>query len=156
MPPSVVIAAVEPSAVPPCLSEPAGPANVDRTVARRWLMAVAVVVVVVGALIWRFEPRGQFFFPRCWLHENTGLLCPGCGSTRALHALLNGEFRAAWRFNPLAVLGVPLAGAFAIRQVRGLWTGRWWPNPLGNRYVIACLLGTVFGFGVLRNVPAFL
>ena len=147
---------VNPSAVPPCLPDPAVLANVDRTVARGWLIGGTVVALAVGVLIWRFEPRGQFFFPRCWLHETTGLLCPGCGSTRALHALMHGDLRTAWRFNPLAVMAVPLTGAFAVRQARGVWTGRWWPNPLGNRYVIACLLGTVFGFGVLRNLPAFL
>ncbi len=147
---------VDPSAIPPFLPDAPGAVCVDRSLGRRWLMVGGVAAVAVGALIWRIEPRGQFFFPRCWLHETTGLLCPGCGSTRALHALLNGEFRAAWRFNPLAVLALPLCGAFAIRQVRGVWTGRWWPNPLNNRYVIACLLGTVFGFGVLRNLPAFL
>lgn len=104
-------------------------------------------LVVVG---W-FEPRGQIFFPRCWLHENTGLLCPGCGSTRALHALLHGDVASAWKLNPLAVLSVPVVAWLATRHVRGVLTGRWWPNPLSRGWMILALMAILMIFGVARN-----
>lgn len=104
-------------------------------------------------LVWRFEPRGQFFYPRCWLYQTTGLKCPGCGATRALHALLHGDLRAAWAQNPLFVTLLPAGAWLGARGLRGWRTGRWWPNPLAHRSVIAALLGVIVGFGVVRNLP---
>ena len=37
----------------------------------------------------------------------TGLKCPGCGSQRAIHHLLNGEIASAFIVHPLLVLAVP-------------------------------------------------
>ena len=39
----------------------------------------------------------------CAFHATTGLPCPGCGSTRAVLALLHGQPLTAFRFNPLIV-----------------------------------------------------
>jgi hypothetical protein len=69
--------------------------------ANRWnvalVSALAAATLLALALLWRFEPQGQIFFPRCTFHQVTGLLCPGCGGLRATHALLHGELLAAWR-----------------------------------------------------------
>ena len=98
------------------------------------------------------EPRGQFFFPRCWFHETTGLLCPGCGSTRALHALLHGEWGRAWSLNPLAVIALPAVAGLGVRQVRGVMTGLWWPNPLARGWVLGSLMLGMLAFGIGRNL----
>lgn len=102
-------------------------------------------------LVWRFEPGGQFFFPRCWLYQTTGWQCSGCGATRALHAVLHGDIAAAWRLNPLVLFFLPVAGWQAGRAARGWWTGRWWPNPLANPWAVSGLLVVALGFGVVRN-----
>lgn len=116
-----------------------------------WLLLIAGLAAL--AVVWRFEPQGQFFYPRCWLYQTTGLKCPGCGATRALHALLKGDFLAAWRQNPLFVALLPPALWLGLRMLRGWWTGRWWSNPLANRYVIVALLGVTIAFGLARNFP---
>lgn len=36
-----------------------------------------------------------------------GLRCPGCGSQRAIHALLHLQFKDAFMFNPLVVISIP-------------------------------------------------
>ena len=136
--------------VPPVLA-PVGPVTnpLDRWVLWGGLAGAVLVVAIVGWV----EPRGQFFFPRCWLREHTGLLCPGCGATRALHALLHGDWRQAWALNPLAVLGLPGVAALGIRHLRGVLTGRWWPNPLGTLWGIGLLVVALGAFGVARNLP---
>ena len=116
-----------------------------------WL---GIPVVLVGLLVlWKFEPAGQFFFPRCWLYQTTGLQCPGCGTTRAFHALLHGDLAAALRFNALAVCGLAVGAWFAVRWIWAWQTGRWWRNPFRHPYVLAALGGIAFGFGVVRNLP---
>ena len=37
--------------------------------------------------------------PTCPLYELTGLWCPGCGLTRATHAVLRGHLGAAFGYN---------------------------------------------------------
>lgn len=45
----------------------------------------------------------------CPLNYATGLTCPACGSTRAIFALLRGDFAAYMAYNPFAVpLGIVL------------------------------------------------
>lgn len=57
-------------------------------------------VTAVGVLgyltIW---PR-DYRIP-CLFHAATGLLCPGCGTTRSLTALIHGDVAGAFAFNQL-------------------------------------------------------
>lgn len=117
-----------------------------------WAWIVAAAGVAFLGFLWRVEPAGQAFFPRCWLYQTTGLQCPGCGATRAVHALLNGQFREAFHLNALVVLALPLVGGLAVRFGWGWRTGRWWPNPLAHPMILALLTGLACGFGVGRNL----
>ena len=70
---------------------------------------LASAALVAGAtVIFLFDPSAYSFYPRCVFHAVTGLDCPGCGSTRAMHALLHGRVGEAFRYNPMlfAAFGV--------------------------------------------------
>lgn len=110
------------------------------------LGAVALGLVVVA--LFCFNPAEHAFYPRCAFHQMTGWQCPGCGGLRAMHQLLHGHLLVALKFNALAVLALPLVGAWLWREHfragvrhRGGWV---W---------LACAALVVFG--VLRNLPAF-
>jgi len=124
-------------------------------VARRripWWAGVLAVAGLVGLVVLaRVEPAGQGFFPRCWLFQTTGLRCPGCGATRALHALLHGNLTEAIRLNALLVLALPAGAWLALRGMRGWWTGRWWRDPVTHPAGLAVLSGLAMGFGLARN-----
>lgn len=65
---------------------------------RAIIIAAAVSLVI---FVRAFDPvGGPVPYPRCPVKWLTGLDCPGCGSARALHSLLHGEFRQAWAYNP--------------------------------------------------------
>ncbi len=49
----------------------------------------------------------------------TGWDCPGCGSQRAIHALLHGELRQAFFHNPLMTLSLPYLAAIAYLEYFG-------------------------------------
>src|SRR2546423_11112246 len=64
-------------------------------------------------LVWLLVCAGSFVFAASWLalklpwpiclfHDLTGHPCATCGATRAAIAFFHGEFRAAWKWNPLA------------------------------------------------------
>jgi len=53
------------------------------------------------------NPESSGFFPSCPFHSLTGWDCPGCGSQRATHHLINGRVVQAFGYNPLMVLSIP-------------------------------------------------
>ena len=68
-----------------------------------WLIAAGAMAIGVS-IVYAFDPSTARFYPPCVFHSLTGLQCPGCGGTRALHALLVSrghegpppEFGAEW------------------------------------------------------------
>lgn len=94
--------------------------------------------------------------PACPLYELTGLWCPGCGLTRATHAVLRGHLGAAFGYNlffPL-FLGAIVVGWLAwMRAALSRPAMRWLtrlPVWLGPATMVALAL-----FGVLRNMHSF-
>lgn len=104
------------------------------------------------ALLVAFDPNAvNSIFPPCLFHTFSGLYCPGCGATRALHAILHGDLALAWTMNPLLVLALPTVLALTVQQLRPV------PNTwdlafrkIGNARFWAIL---VIVFSVLRNIP---
>ncbi len=122
----------------------------------RWALLVAVTLMFGAAAVWLYRqgPGLDGMTPGCMFRNVTGLLCPGCGMTRATHALMHGEVGAAIRFNPVGIVLFPVAlaasGWEAVAWARGK------PSPVrlmpGPR--IACFLAAVVvGFWILRNLP---
>jgi len=58
-------------------------------------------------LLKRFNPSDVSFFLECPFKKITGYDCAGCGSQRAVHFILNGDFKSAWTMNPLLMLSLP-------------------------------------------------
>lgn len=97
------------------------------------------------------DPQSSLL-PPCPIHQAFGILCPGCGATRALAALLRGHLREALRLNALFVLLLPAAlGWTAMVYHRATRPGRFdWPRlPAPTLY--ATLIATVF-FTLARNL----
>ena len=69
-----------------------------------------------AAILYRFDPATVHFFPRCVFHELTGLQCPGCGTTRALHHLLHGDIAGAFRLNAMLFLVAPFVGIASVSR----------------------------------------
>jgi hypothetical protein len=101
-----------------------------------------------------FNPASHRFYPVCQFHRLTGLNCPGCGATRALYALLHGNFATALRDNALLVFGLAAAawrgGWLGAKKFRGQAGGEFFPV----KFLIPLLVMALV-FTVLRNLPAF-
>ena len=133
----------------------------QRLPVRRALLAgpVACGCALVGAAAYVaiIDPTSRgAHLPVCPFHELTGLWCPGCGLTRATHALLRGNVGAALGYNLLFpfFLGAIIVGWLAwVRSALGRapigWVTRISPR---SGIVIAGVLAV---FGVLRNLTPF-
>lgn len=107
--------------------------------------AFALAALAVAALALRFvDVSALRTIPLCLLHALTGLHCPGCGATRALHALAHGDLALALRMNALFVAALPALAIASLRRVDVARSPRAW--------LAAAVLAAIFG--VARNLPA--
>ena len=83
----------------------------DRRPRSRLIIDVLGGVLLGGAaaILYRFDPAMVHFYPRCPFHALTGLQCPGCGTTRALHHLLHGDVAGAFRLNAMLFVALPFS-----------------------------------------------
>lgn len=103
----------------------------------------------IALALFLFDPATSWIFPPCLFRSATGLLCPGCGATRAARALLHGELLAALRLNALAVVGLPVAAAFgAWASLRSRSGSPVRVPPL----LLGLLAAAVLAFTVARNL----
>lgn len=65
-----------------------------------------LVAIVIFSIIHIFQINYQFFLLPCLFYKITGLFCPGCGGTRSVHALMDGNLIASIRYNPIVLYGV--------------------------------------------------
>jgi hypothetical protein len=118
-----------------------------------WLI-LGVILGGIGLIIYRsYPPESSSLFPRCSFYALTGWKCPGCGSQRMLHHLLNGNFADAFRSNALILISLPyllVLGSMNIPGVRERFPRL--RQAISGR--IACL--TVFTvivlWWILRNI----
>jgi len=121
----------------------------------RWLAAMVAAVAVAAAVLRAFDPATSGIFPPCPVRYLTGWYCPGCGSLRALHQLLHGNWRAAWAMNPLMIVLLPFllygSASFLVFETRG----RGLPQPFLRAAWIQALCGAIILFGIMRNLSIY-
>ncbi len=117
-------------------------------------VGVPVALAALAAVMLRvFNPATVWFFPPCPFRLLTGYLCPGCGTLRALHQLLNGHLAAAFRLNPLMLLLLPYVGYSAASSALETAFGRALPHVFIRPVYIWMLLAIIILFWIGRNIP---
>jgi Protein of unknown function (DUF2752) len=117
---------------------------------------VAGSLVLAGStILFLFDPAESDFYPPCPFRFCTGLYCPGCGTTRALHALLHGNVVEAFGVNPLMVLMLPFLGYSLLSYAAFEVTGRPLPSLLTSPFWGWLVLGTILVYWALRNIPLY-
>ena len=102
----------------------------------------------------KYNPSESRFFPKCPFYMLTGFKCAGCGSQRALHYLLNGNFTGAIKQNVLLVAAIPYLIISSMVNWINKLTGTlvyWRKTLLGSR-AITVILGVILIFWLVRNI----
>jgi uncharacterized protein DUF2752 len=118
-----------------------------RTLAWFWI-ALAGAGSLALAILFFFDPARVPIYPLCVFHQLTGLDCPGCGSLRALHALLHGRLVEALHFNALTIASLPLLAWAAIRFARSRFADG--PSFDVRPFWLWLYLSAWIVFGILR------
>jgi Protein of unknown function (DUF2752) len=119
-----------------------------------WLASRVAPLVTLGAAgaasgyIGTVDPHLPGHYPACPVLRYGGVLCPGCGGLRSVHALLHGDVPGAVGAN-LVVVGaaVILAAAWTVwfvRPVRAFSVPGRYPRAAGV---------VVLVFTIVRNLP---
>ena len=134
-------------------AEPAVPPPPIRSGGRSARWALGGLAVAGLAYVGVVDPNKPNLLPSCAFHALTGLDCPGCGGTRAVHSLLRGDFVAAVNHNALAVLalGVGLVW-FAWNRLAPRVGGRRIEPALSRTGAVVLFVG-IAAFWVARNLP---
>lgn len=117
--------------------------------------SIGAVVVIAAIVVYKIlDPTLSDVFPKCPFLEITGYKCPGCGSQRAIHYLLNLNVVAALRANALLVVAIPyLLAGFTIDLIPN--PSQWllkWRRLLFGKIAIYIILVIIFTFWILRNL----
>lgn len=119
-----------------------------------WKYIIFCVTAIIGLalIIWllrEFPPTKYGWMPQCVFYQTTGLHCPGCGGTRAVTAMAQGNFGLAIRCNPFLTIGLPGILLFVWwqrrRRLRGKSTFRW------TAWFLFVVVTTFF---IARNLPS--
>lgn len=126
---------------------------------RGWLKALltpwsrrAALAAFVGSFVF---PIGGLGVDLCPLHAATGLPCPGCGVTRGVSALAQGDLSYALGANPFVLLVWPVLGVLGAlaflpqARVDALERRLDALEPFFSR-AVRVVLAAFFGFGLLR------
>lgn len=88
----------------------------------------------------------------CIFYEVTGLYCPGCGITRSIISLIEGDLYQAFRYNQIVFVDIPIIVITSI--IDFIYKDNKKVKKVTNIIYIMLLVITLT-FGVLRNIPYF-
>ena len=119
---------------------------------QRIALGLALPARIALVLVYMTGPLGL----QCPFYRLTGLYCPGCGSGRAIYALLHGHPAASFRCQPLLyLLGVP-AGLILAHEYLRLVFPRLKLRPVSiPQWLAVGVAILIFAFWIARNIPAF-
>lgn len=137
---------------------------------RRLLYFLLMIMagIMIAVLSERRMPPTKWL-PPCTFYKLTGFSCPGCGCTRAVEALIEGNIMASIRYNPVVMYGIVCWGCDVL-SVFLEWICRSWTkkfpsrkkegnlinvltllhSPKARRYYLYGSIVMLLGFGLLR------
>lgn len=113
---------------------------------KQYIFLIIVVILMAILLI-----HGKIAIA-CVFYEITGLYCPGCGITRSILSLIDGDIYQAFRYNPIIFIDIPLIIITSI--IDFIYKDNKKVKKVTNAIYIMLLIITLV-FGVLRNIPYF-
>ena len=115
-----------------------------------FMLGLALVSIYVSV-----NPSEVDFLPKCPFYFFTGVYCPGCGSQRATHQLLNFNFIGVLQQNILVVIGLFIIAYHLILLVANRFFYKSFYNYLNHPKTPFILLFFIVCFWVLRNIPSY-
>jgi len=121
-------------------------AEMVRATAPLAILAVAVTVLL------RLPPGQYSFYPQCPIYRYLHIQCPGCGTTRALAALLHGNITEALRLNAFTTFLIPFAALYTAAWYRRFLQRKPIQLPRLPHSAVYVTLAFAAIFSIVRNL----
>jgi len=118
-------------------------------------IGVLLLAIVLAFLYFFINPNEVDFLPKCPLYATTGIYCPGCGSQRATHQLLNFNFLGVVQQNALYIIGLFIVGYHLIISGVNYFFKKNYYNYIYHSKTPIVLLILIIIFWILRNIPYY-
>ena len=120
---------------------------------RRTLVVLLIIAVlmVFGIIYYILDPTSSALFPQCGFLSLTRYKCPGCGSQRAIHALLNGHVVEAFKYNAMLFISIPWLAVCIYAETQRVRNPRRYAR-LHSDVLIWLFLAMVLLWWLLRNI----
>ncbi len=112
-----------------------------------------LAILILGYLYFKYDPINNLLFPKCPLYATTGVYCPGCGSQRATHSLLNFDISGVFKSNILFLPAMLIVGYHYSITVINKFIGKNYFSILDKSNAPLVILVIVVLFFILRNIP---
>lgn len=112
------------------------------------IIGMVIFLIFIGLLLQRWNVIPVM---PCMIHELFHVYCPGCGGTRALFALLQGEVLRSLYCNPAVVLGIFLVLHYEIGIIITLVKKNGKRYYCSNLLLVGLYLGILVTFTIVRN-----
>jgi hypothetical protein len=122
---------------------------------RKRLMLVLILNLIIAGIgaILLYTKELNIWDVKCQVKELTGLSCPGCGMTRLVLALADGNYYQAFRYNPFFFVTLPVlilvylweCIVYVKEQMLSLWL---------DKFLIGYAVCEIV-FGLVRNLEMF-
>ena len=88
----------------------------------------------------------------CLFHKITGLLCPGCGITRMILAIMRLDFKSAYQYNQVIFVSSPFIIYLCIRLYISWLISRPYILSLVEKVLVYVFIIVLLIFGIYRNL----
>lgn len=105
---------------------------------------LAIILLLLLVFVYTGDPAKGPILP-CVFNKITGLYCPGCGMTRAVHSIMHFKFYQAIRYNALVVLIPPLLLIYYLLTMFNF-------DPKYSKAIIYLALTIAILYGIARNL----
>ena len=115
------------------------------------ISVILILIITFAILYYNYNPASNTLFPKCTFLNATGLKCPGCGSQRAIHALFNGNFTEAFKYNAMLIIGIPIIAILLYLEL--IRTKK--PEiyiKINSKYIIAGIGIVIIFWWIIRNI----
>lgn len=121
------------------------------------LKIIGLLILGIGLAVLYFfvNPSEVNFLPKCPLYATTGIYCPGCGSQRATHHLLNFNILGVLQQNVLYFISIFVFGYHFIITSFNLIFKKNQYNYIYHPKTPIIMLIVIIVYWILRNIPHY-
>ena len=118
-------------------------------------IGISILLITLAILYYFINPSDVDFLPKCPLYVTTGIYCPGCGSQRATHQLLNFNILGVIQQNVLFLFAMILIGYHSIVVGLNHFFNKKIYNYIYHPKLPIAILLFILVFWILRNIPKY-